>query len=56
MEIKLKVIDRMRVEELPEKKCKHLKENVCELGIKTWCGNCRRQQWGFYVPVEDSGK
>ena len=41
--------------EMPMRKCIHMKDGACELGIKTWCSNCMKQNWGKYEP-ESNGK
>lgn len=39
--------------ELEEVICKHRVNGICELGIKTWCSNCKKQKWGKYEPREN---
>lgn len=37
-----------------EVNCRHKVNEICELGIKTWCANCKKQKWGKYGPREDT--
>lgn len=39
--------------ELEEVICRHKENGICELGIKTWCSNCKKQNWGKYEPREN---
>lgn len=39
--------------EIAEVDCKHKVNGICKLGIKTWCSNCKKQNWSKYEPREN---
>jgi len=36
-----------------EIKCRHLINNVCSKGIKTWCENCKTMRYSEYEPEKE---